>query len=249
MKLNKQKIEDIKIKMKNIKQKITNNQGSKVPKKYYVLLMLMLMVAIITLSNNINKYSKSRKEDYTKYYLEDSSLSSTDNAQIENYLTAVSSINTTEPNMEEGVIETISSNSFADGGKYIMPVSGEIIKEYAVEKLVYSETLGMWKTHPGIDIKAEIESNVVSASSGVVQEVEKDSFYGNVVKVLEDNGYIFVYANLDDEIKLSKGDKINKGDVIGKIGVSATGELSDTAHLHFEVIKDENQINPLDLIN
>lgn len=248
MKFNKQKIEEIKIKIKNVKEKIINNENSKVSKKYYVLLILMLMIAIITLSNNISRYSKSRKEDYTKYYLEDSSASNTDNLQIENYLTAASSINTTEPNIGE-VIETISANSVENTEEYIMPVDGEIIKECAVEKLVYSETLGMWKTHPGIDIKAEIESNVVSASSGIVQEVEKDSFYGNVVKVIEDSGYIFVYANLDDEIKLSKGDKVNKGDVIGQIGVSATGELLDTAHLHFEIIKEEKQINPLDLIN
>ena len=130
-----------------------------------------------------------------------------------------------------------------------MPIHGEILKEYATEKLVYSETLGMWKTHPGIDIKANLNDNVKSASDGIVQSVEKDSFYGNVVKIIDGAGYTFVYSNLDSNIQLKQGDNVKKGDIIGTVGVSATGELQDSTHLHFEVIKDGIQVNPLDLIN
>ena len=49
--------------------------------------------------------------------------------------------------------------------------------------------------------------------------------------------------------KVKHGDNVKQGDIIGTIGVSATGELQDATHLHFEVVKDEAQVNPLDLIN
>ena len=133
--------------------------------------------------------------------------------------------------------------------EYQLPVEGEIIKEFAIEKLVYSETLGMWKTHPGIDIKADLGTKVISSSNGIVQSVKKDSFYGNTVKILSEEGYMFVYSNLDNNINLLEGEKVKQGEVIGKVGVSSAGEIADKSHLHFEIIKDEIQVNPLDFIN
>lgn len=252
MKLNKQKIEEIKGKIKNVKEKVTNNSKEKVPKKYYALLILMLLLGIITLSKNIQEYNKSRKEDYTEYRLEnlEDKQANSNDIDVASYITAESSISTDASNIEdetdEEAVQTISSNK--DKTSYIMPIVGDVIKEHAVEKLVYSETLGMWKTHPGIDIKAELGAKVKSASNGTVQSVEQDSFYGNTVKVV-DEGYIFVYSNLDNDIVLKQGDKVEVDDIIGTVGVSAAGELQDQTHLHFEVIKDGNQVNPQDLIN
>ena len=251
MKLNKQKIEEIKGKMKNIKDKITGDKTEKVPKKYYALLILMLMLGMVTLTNNIKQYKESNSEDYIEYNLNNQTVAS-DDVDVVNYITDQSSISTDLANMDEA-IETLSENTNKEQRKketkYIMPIEGEILKEYATEKLVYSKTLGMWKTHPGIDIKARLNDNVKSASNGVVQSVEKDSFYGNVVKITDNAGYTFVYSNLDSDIQIKQGDSVKQGDIIATVGVSATGELADETHLHFEVIKDETRINPLDLIN
>lgn len=248
MKLNKQKIEEIKNKITNIKEKIKNNGKAQVPKKYYALLILMLLLGIITLSNNIKEYNKSNTEEYIKYTLEENSQADTNSVEIVNYKIDQSSISTDEPNIQEEVIETISENRDESKELYIMPIEGKIIKEFAVDKLVYSNTLGMWKTHPGIDIKAELGNKVKSVSAGIVQDVKQDSFYGYTITIINEEGYTFVYGNLDNDINIKKGDIVEKGDIIGKIGVSATGELADETHLHFEVIKDQTQINPQDLI-
>ena len=246
MKFNKQKIEDIKNKIRNIQEKVASQQKEKVPKKYYALMILMLLLGVITLSNNMKDYNNSAHEDFKEYELEEKEANA-DEVQVVNYIMDQSSISTNVSSMDDDkAVETISTNSETE---YIMPIVGEIIKEFAVEKLVYSETLGMWKTHPGIDIKCEVETAVKSASEGVVQSIEQDSFYGNTVKILDGNGYIFVYSNLDKDILVVKGDKVSKGDKIGTVGVSASGELADESHLHFEVIKDGTQINPQDLIN
>lgn len=251
MKLNKQKIEELKQRMKNIKDKITGDKTEKVPKKYYALLILMLMLGMVTLTNNIKQYKESNREDYIEYNLNEQAVDSND-VEVVNYITDQSSISTDVANMDEA-IETLSENTNNEQRKketkYIMPIEGEILKEYAIEKLVYSETLGMWKTHPGIDIKANLNDNVKSASDGIVKSIEKDSFYGNMVKIIDNAGYTFVYSNLDSDIRVKQGDNIKQGDIIGIVGVSATGELADETHLHFEIIKDETQVNPLDLIN
>ena len=150
MKLNKQKIEEIKNKINNVKEKITSDSKQKVPKRYYALLILMLLLGVITLTRNIEQYNKSREEDYIEYEFKEQEVDASV-VQVENYQTAQSSISTLEPNIteDEQAIPTISSSSNLN---YIMPLEGDIIKEFAKEKLVYSETLGMWKTHPGIDI-------------------------------------------------------------------------------------------------
>lgn len=251
MKFNKQKIEEIKQKMNSIKDKMEKSKNEKVPRKYYALLILMLMLGGITLINNIKQYNISNKEEYKEYYLENESVNSED-INISNYITAESSISTNISNMiEEQVVETLSNNEGqqTNNSNYVMPVEGEIIKEYATEKLVYSDTLGMWKTHPGIDIKAQLNTEVKSVSNGKVQCVVKDSFYGNVVKIIDEEGYIFVYSNLDDNVYVKEGDNVSQKEIIGRVGVSASGELADETHLHFEVIKDQTQVNPLDLIN
>ena len=251
MKLNKQKIQELKEKLKNIRDKISGNKSEKVPKKYYTLLILMILLGMLTLTNNIKQYNKVSKEQYNEYHLEEQAVDSND-IEVANYKTDESSISTTIANINEA-IETLSTSANKEKDtketKYIMPLNGEILKEFATERLVYSETLGMWKTHPGVDIKAKLNDSVKSSSDGIVQKIEKDNFYGNVIKIVDDAGYIFVYGNLDNEINVKEGDSVKQGNIIGTVGVSATGELADETHIHFEVIKDETHVNPLDLIN
>ena len=247
MKLNKQKIDEIKNKINKVKEKITSDSKEKVPKRYYALLILMLLLGVVTLTSNIERYNKSKKEDYIEYEYKEQEVDASV-VQVQNYQIAQSSISTLEPNITEDdqAIPTISSSS---NSSYIMPLDGPVIKEFASKKLVYSETLGMWKTHPGIDIKAKLGDKVKSAGNGKIQEIVQDSFYGNTIKILDEAGYIFVYSNLDNDIELKVGDKVDKGDIIGIVGVSAKGELQEQTHLHFEVIKDKVQVNPEDLIN
>ena len=53
--------------------------------------------------------------------------------------------------------------------KFIYPVEGEVIKEFAKDSLIYSETLEEWVTHTGIDIKAERATVVKSVADGTVK--------------------------------------------------------------------------------
>ena len=69
---------------------------------------------------------------------------------------------------------------------FSMPVDGEIIKEFAKDKLVYSDTLREWVTHTGIDIKAEKTSIVKASENGTIKSIKNDPRFGLTI-VIEHN--------------------------------------------------------------
>lgn len=124
------------------------------------------------------------------------------------------------------------------------PVEGEIVREFAIDNLVYSETLQEWTTHTGIDIKAEKTTVVKSAEEGTVKTIKNDPRYGLTVMVEHDGGYQTVYSNLLTSEFVVEGEKIKKGQSIGTVGNTAAFEIADEPHLHFEIIKDSVHIDP-----
>lgn len=128
--------------------------------------------------------------------------------------------------------------------EFIMPVEGEVIKKYAKEELVYSETLQEWIIHTGIDIKAEKTSVVKATQSGKVTAIKNDPRYGLTVTIEHSEGIKSIYANLLTAEFVSVGDEVTKGQTIGTVGDTATFEISDEPHLHFEILKDGEAVDP-----
>ena len=124
------------------------------------------------------------------------------------------------------------------------PVEGEIMKAYAKDNLVYSETLQEWTTHLGIDIKADKTTVVKAAEAGTVKTIKNDPRYGLTITIEHDDGYQTVYANLLSSEFVIEGEKVEKGQSIGTVGNTATFEIADESHLHFEILKDGTQIDP-----
>ena len=131
--------------------------------------------------------------------------------------------------------------------KFVEPVKGEIIREFAPESLVYSETLKEWITHNGVDIKADKASVVVSACDGKVSAINNDPRYGLTVIIEHNDGYKTVYSNLLTAEFVVEGEEVKAGQTIGTIGNSANFEIADDYHLHFELIKDGKYIDPVSI--
>lgn len=127
---------------------------------------------------------------------------------------------------------------------FTMPVEGDIIKEYAKDKLVYSDTLKEWVTHAGIDIKAEKTAVVKASEEGKIKSIKNDPRYGLTVVIEHNNGYSTVYSNLLTAEFIQVGEAVKKGQTIATVGNTATFEISDEPHLHFEILKDNVQIDP-----
>lgn len=124
------------------------------------------------------------------------------------------------------------------------PIEGEIIREFSVENLIYSETLEEWTTHQGIDIKADRTTVVKSAEAGTVVAIKNDPRYGLTVIIEHENGFKTVYSNLLTTEFVTEDENVEKGQSIGTVGNSAVFEIADEPHLHFEMIKDGEYVDP-----
>lgn len=124
------------------------------------------------------------------------------------------------------------------------PVDGEIVRDFAKDTLVYSDTLQEWTTHTGIDIKADKTTVVKSAEAGKVKTIKNDPRYGLTVVVEHENGFQTVYSNLLTSEFVVEGEKVEKGQSLGTIGNTAAFEIADEPHLHFEILKDLVNVDP-----
>lgn len=127
---------------------------------------------------------------------------------------------------------------------FVKPTDGEIIGEFANENLIYSETLKEWITHTAIDIKADKTSVIKSAADGIVRAIVNDPRYGLTVIVEHDDGYETVYSNLLTAEFVVEGEEIKQGQTIGTAGNTASFESNMECHLHFELLKNGEYLDP-----
>ena len=128
--------------------------------------------------------------------------------------------------------------------EFKIPVEGEIIREYAKDNLVYSATLDEWVTHNGIDIAAEKTTVVKASAEGTVKSIKNDPRYGLTIVIEHVNGFTTVYSNLLTAEFVEEGETVEQGETIGTVGNTATFEIADEAHLHFEILKDNENLDP-----
>lgn len=127
---------------------------------------------------------------------------------------------------------------------FMAPVSGEITKDFATDTLIYSNTLEEWTTHTGIDIKADKTTVVMAAEEGTVESIKNDPRYGLTITISHNDGFKTIYSNLLTTEFVSEGDKVEKGETIATVGETASFEIADESHLHFEMYKDDEVVNP-----
>ena len=118
---------------------------------------------------------------------------------------------------------------------YIMPINGEIINSFSEHQVVKNQTLGDWRTHDGIDIKAGITTPVKAVSDGTVSKVYDDGIYGTTVVITHYGGVESYYSNLNKLTNVKEGQAVSIGQVIGSVGSTAIAEASLQEHLHFGV--------------
>lgn len=128
--------------------------------------------------------------------------------------------------------------------EYIKPIEGEIVKEFSMDSLIYSETLQEWVTHRGIDIKSEKDIDVKATADGKIKAIKTDPRYGISVTIEHKNGMVSVYSCLLNADMIHENDEVKQGQVIGKVGNSGVFETAIGTHLHFEMLKNGEYVNP-----
>ncbi len=123
----------------------------------------------------------------------------------------------------------------------IFPVQGWISSGYGWRRNPFT---GKKEFHQAIDIVAPWGTEIKAAARGKVIFAEWKGAYGLMVRINDGHGYYTVYGHLS-HILVKKGQWVEKGDIIGRIGSSGR---STGPHLHFEVWLDGKTVNPLNLM-
>jgi murein DD-endopeptidase MepM/ murein hydrolase activator NlpD len=98
------------------------------------------------------------------------------------------------------------------------------------------------KMHWGMDFTAPRGSPIYATGDGkVVRADNRSSGYGKHVRIDHGYGYISLYAHMS-KYNVTVGQKVKRGDLIGFVG--STGR-SQAPHVHYEVFKDGERINPI----
>jgi len=185
---------------------------------------------------------KSLEEGNEKVSLEGSAETALEDA-VETFGTAgIVEAEETIAQDQEDVLET------AGTPKFIMPVHGEIILEFAVDKLVFSKTLNEWRAHTGVGISSERGTPVKAVADGVVTSIKNDPRLGVTIIVEHSKDLKTVYANLASDDMVTPNQKVKQGEVIGCVGDTAAFKAADPSHLHFEVLKDNQPVNPVEYL-
>ena len=186
-----------------------------------------------TMSNNIASKSNSESNKNTEK-----------NILTTNQINSSNTTKQTNSKSEDTAKETESKTESKTELNFEKPVDGDIVRDFAVDNLIYSNTLQEWTTHTGVDIKADKTTVVKSAEAGIVKTIKNDPRYGLTVIVEHKNGYQTVYSNLLTSEFVVEGEKVEKGQSLGTVGNTAAFEIADDAHLHFEILKDSVQVDP-----
>lgn len=125
----------------------------------------------------------------------------------------------------------------------IQPVKNEELKQMASGFGYRSDPFTkIRKFHKGMDFSAKLGTPIYATGDGIVKKADaKVSGFGNHIEINHGYGYMTLYAHLS-KYKVRAGQKVKRGDIIGYVG--STGR-SEAPHLHYEVHKNGEVVNPL----
>lgn len=124
----------------------------------------------------------------------------------------------------------------------------EVISEFSGDKLVYSETMKDWRVHKGTDYSAEKGTEIKAIGAGVVTDFFNDTLYGNGIKIDLSDGFTAIYYGVKSNDSIAVGSTVNIGDLIG-ISEGVPCEADKKAHIHLEIQKNGNYVNPQNYLN
>ena len=121
---------------------------------------------------------------------------------------------------------------------YGWPVKGFVINEFGLTADPYT---GEIRTQPGIDISTRNFHPVHAPADGIVIELNKDDYFGNLLIIDHGNGFITRYGHLV-RFEVEEGDVILKGRIVAQAGISGR---TTGPRLHYEILFNNIPQNPV----
>jgi septal ring factor EnvC (AmiA/AmiB activator) len=125
--------------------------------------------------------------------------------------------------------------------RLMWPLKGKILRPFGEQK---SDVYNVSILNNGIDIEADVGSEVKAVDNGIVAFAEWYQGAGRLVIIDHQNGYFSLYSH-NSSLLVSKGDTIKRGQ---KIALSGQSGSTDEPCLHFEIRRRGNPVNPLDYL-
>ena len=140
------------------------------------------------------------------------------------------------PDTRQALTPQVSSRGMSNMGAFSWPVMGVITSGFGWRKSGY---------HHGVDIAGDIGAPVKACGPGKVVFNGVKPVYGRTIIIQHENGKQSWYAHLQ-KAAISEGQKVYRGQTVGYIGM--TGRTTGP-HLHFEIRKDTESLNPLNYLS
>ena len=130
--------------------------------------------------------------------------------------------------------------------EFSAPCEGGLLQEFSVDAPLYNETLDDWRVHMGVDISAPLGTRVMAIGDGIVSNKYEDLQHGYTVVLDHEGGFRSVYSNLAELDTAVIGCRVPRGTVISSVGDTTLYETVADTHLHIELTKDGEHVNPLE---
>lgn len=141
-------------------------------------------------------------------------------------------------------VSALPEVNFSEDTLMEWPVNGNILVDYSMDQTTYFPTLDQYKLSPAISVGAVEGAPVVAAVNGKVFSIEQDAQTGTTLTMELGNGYQAVYGQLTD-LKVSEGDTVKKGMIIGYIAQPTKYYSAEGSNLYFAMKKDGKPIDPI----
>ena len=133
--------------------------------------------------------------------------------------------------------------NFSESSSLIWPVEGEVVLGYNMENTIYFPTLNQYQCNPAIVISAEVDTEVLSAAKGIVEDVYEDPVIGTTMVISIGNGYKLVYGQLKD-LAVGISDEVDAGTVLAKVSEPTKYFSVEGSNLYFALQLEDAPVDP-----
>lgn len=157
----------------------------------------------------------------------------------------------TLPTYNGGQTQPVGADPEEPEAMMALPVTGKMFKGHDATIQVYSNTMGDYRVHLGVDIATAPEAPVYAAADGKVEKIWDDSMMGTCVAVTHKDETVSIYKNLAKDLAkdITVGAEVKQGQQLGNVGDTAVVEMADEPHLHFEVTVKGLSVDPLEFFS
>ena len=225
-----------------------NESAERVNRTVYltVAVLLIVLAVAVAMTSAANRARRGQADDSTgDETTENTPVTSAPTPET----TAPAPVETAPP--AETAVPSGNETEVAVGARiplFSLPAEGVLGKEHDPTVQVFSNTLGEWRVHLGIDIMTNASAPVYAAAGGRISQISDDPLWGKCVWIEHSGDAVSIYRGLCDELAegIEVGAEVDEGCLLGAVGEGGILELAEDPHLHFEMKVGGADVDPIE---